>query len=125
LIAKDTISEVIANQLKVIHNEKPIERQINLPLKTNRVIVISGIRRCGKSTLIKQKYLNENNAMYINFEDPRLVGFDLNDFNRLESIFLEQNKKWLLLDEVQAIDKWELNYLLDIILYRKYPKLIF
>lgn len=108
MIAKDTISEVIANQLKVIHNEKPIERQINLPLKTNRVIVISGIRRCGKSTLIKQKYLNENNAMYINFEDPRLVGFDLNDFNRLESIFLEQNKKWLLLDEVQAIDKWEL-----------------
>lgn len=108
MIAKDTISEVIANQLKVIHNEKPIERQIDLPLKTNRVIVISGIRRCGKSTLIKQKYLNENNAMYINFEDPRLVGFDLNDFNRLESIFLEQNKKWLLLDEVQAIDKWEL-----------------
>lgn len=108
MITKDTISEVIANQLKVIHNEKPIERQINLPLKTNRVIVISGIRRCGKSTLIKQKYLNENNAMYINFEDPRLVGFDLNDFNRLESIFLEQNKKWLLLDEVQAIDKWEL-----------------
>lgn len=108
MIAKDTISEVIANQLKVIHNEKPIERQINLPLKTNRVIVISGIRRCGKSTLIKQKYLNENNAMYINFEDPRLVGFDLNDFNRLESMFLEQNKKWLLLDEVQAIDKWEL-----------------
>lgn len=108
MIAKDTISEVIANQLKVIHNEKPIERQIDLPLKTNRVIVISGIRRCGKSTLIKQKYLNENNAMYINFEDPRLVGFDLNDFNRLESIFLEQNKKWLLLDEVQVIDKWEL-----------------
>jgi hypothetical protein len=108
MIAKDTISEVIANQLKVIHNEKPIERQIDLPLKTNRVIVVSGIRRCGKSTLIKQKYLNENNAMYINFEDPRLVGFDLNDFNRLESIFLEQNKKWLLLDEVQAIDKWEL-----------------
>lgn len=108
MIAKDTISEVIANQLKVIHNEKPIERQIDLPLKTNRVIVISGIRRCGKSTLIKQKYLNENNAMYINFEDPRLVGFDLNDFNRLESMFLEQNKKWLLLDEVQAIDKWEL-----------------
>lgn len=108
MIAKDTISEVIANQLKVIYNEKPIERQIDLPLKTNRVIVISGIRRCGKSTLIKQKYLNENNAMYINFEDPRLVGFDLNDFNRLESIFLEQNKKWLLLDEVQAIDKWEL-----------------
>ena len=108
MIAKDTISEVIANQLKVIHNEKPIERQIDLPLKTNRVIVISGIRRCGKSTLIKQKYLSENNAMYINFEDPRLVGFDLNDFNRLESIFLEQNKKWLLLDEVQVIDKWEL-----------------
>lgn len=108
MIAKDTISEVIANQLKVFNNEKPIERQIELPIKSNRVLVISGIRRCGKSTLIKQKYLDENNAIYINFEDPRLVGFDLNDFNRLESIFFEQNKKWLLLDEVQVIDKWEL-----------------
>ncbi len=108
MLTKDTIIEVMANQLKVFYNEKPIERQIELPSKTNRVLVISGIRRCGKSTLVKQKYLDENNALYINFEDPRLVGFDLNDFNRLESILSEQDKRWLLLDEVQVIDKWEL-----------------
>lgn len=90
------------------YNDKPIERLIELPIKINRVLVISGIRRCGKSTLIKQKYLDEDNALYINFEDPRLVGFDINDFNRLESILSEQNKEWLLLDEVQVIAKWEL-----------------
>jgi len=108
MIAKDTLQEVVANQLKAFNNEKPIGRQLELPLQTNRILVISGIRRCGKSTLIKQKYLEENNALYINFEDPRLVGFDINDFNRLESILFEQNKKWLLFDEVQVIDKWEL-----------------
>ncbi|HPR30956.1 MAG TPA: ATP-binding protein [Prolixibacteraceae bacterium] len=108
MIAKDTISEVISNQIEVFFKDKPIEREIELPSETNRVIVISGIRRCGKSTLIKQKYLNENNALCINFEDPRLVGFDLNDFSRLENILTEQNKKWILLDEVQVIDKWEL-----------------
>lgn len=108
MIAKDTIHEVISNQTDVFFKEKPIERLIELPSKTNRIIVISGIRRCGKSTLIKQKYLNENNAIYINFEDPRLVGFDLNDFGRLENLLKEQNKECLLLDEVQVIDQWEI-----------------
>ncbi len=108
MIAKDTIHEVISNQTDVFFKEKPIERLIELPSKTNRIIVISGIRRCGKSTLLKQKFLNENNALYINFEDPRLVGFDLNDFGRLENILTEQNKECLLLDEVQVIEKWEL-----------------
>jgi len=108
MIAKDSIHEVISNQTDVFFKEKPIERQIELPSKTNRIIVISGIRRCGKSTLIKQKYLNENNAIYINFEDPRLVGFDLNDFGRLENLLKEQNKECLLLDEVQVIDQWEI-----------------
>ncbi|MCF8359337.1 MAG: ATP-binding protein [Prolixibacteraceae bacterium] len=108
MITKETIRDVIADQLKTFHKGKTVEREIVLPEKTNRIIVISGIRRCGKSTLIKQKYLKQDNALYINFEDPRLVGFDLNDFGRLEDILNKENKEWLLLDEIQVVDKWEL-----------------
>ena len=40
-------------------------------------MIISCVRRCGKSTLIRQKFLKNKTALYINFEDPRLVNFSL------------------------------------------------
>lgn len=108
MITKETIRDVIADQLKTFHEGKTVEREIVLPEKTNRIIVISGIRRCGKSTLMKQKYLGKEDALYINFEDPRLVSFELSDFTRLEEILIEQGKQWLLFDEIQVVDRWEL-----------------
>jgi predicted AAA+ superfamily ATPase len=41
-------------------------------LKTKKVSVITGIRRCGKSTLLKQISKNYEKFFYLNFEDERL-----------------------------------------------------
>jgi uncharacterized protein len=108
MISKQVLSEIIKNQLESILKKQWIERDKEIPLKTKKIVIVSGVRRCGKSTLIQQKLLITGNALYLNFEDPRLINFTLDDFQRLESIAEETGKTLLLLDEIQNIDKWEL-----------------
>ena len=79
-----------------------------LPDITSHALIVSGIRRCGKSTLmyqlLKEKYPD---AHYVNFEDTRLYDFEPSDFNRLDSITSNSNSKVLLFDEIQIIERWE------------------
>ena len=74
-------------------------------------VVVSGIRRCGKSTLLRQ-VLNQHykTGVYsLNFEDERLMDFTSEDFNSLYEIFLELygEKKVFFFDEIQNVPKWE------------------
>ena len=108
MISKLTLSEIIEDQKNSYRYKQSVERELEIPADSGRIFIISGVRRCGKSTLIRQKFINNEAALYINFEDPRLVHFELADFNRLEEIAADQGKTHLLLDEVQNIDKWEL-----------------
>jgi predicted AAA+ superfamily ATPase len=74
--------------------------------------VVTGIRRCGKSTLFElyQNYLKENNVkseqiIYINFEDIKFE--ELIDYKKLYSYILEkrdENKMtYIFLDEIQNV----------------------
>ena len=78
--------------------------------------VISGIRRCGKSTLLKQfqNYLNDNGVakeqiISINFED--LAFEDLLDYRSLyqyvKSHLLPDKKMYVFLDEIQKVASFE------------------
>ena len=81
----------------------------SIRLDTGFVLIISGIRRCGKSTLVSQLIKEKlNNSCYFNFEDPRLTGFDLKDFQKLEEIFSEESPdSWYVFDEIQNVPGWE------------------
>lgn len=107
MISKLILSEIIDDQLDSIFKKKWIERDKQIPLRTKMIVMVSGVRRCGKSTYIQQKLLKSGKALYLNFEDPRLINFTLDDFFKLEDIAKEAGKSLLLLDEVQNIDKWE------------------
>lgn len=75
---------------------------------TTHALIVSGIRRCGKSTLLQQVNKTfSGNSVYLNFEDPRLAGFDLSDFNRLHEITVKEGTLAYFFDEIQNIDKWE------------------
>lgn len=84
-----------------------ISKHIPLP----HAIVISGIRRCGKSTLLNQiiNKFYKKGAYYFNFEDERLVDFGVEDFNILYEILLELygERKIFFFDEIQNVPKWE------------------
>ena len=73
-------------------------------------IVLSGIRRCGKSTLLFQMLQKYQSINYLNFEDPRLVNFELSDFEKVEKIFYNEKQKSdiFFFDEIQNVDKWEM-----------------
>ncbi len=74
----------------------------------SHAFIISGIRRCGKSTLLQQINRSiEGDSIYLNFEDPRLSGFDLEDFNRLHEIAQQRKIHVYFLDEVQVVHAWE------------------
>jgi len=84
-----------------------LEDTINAP----QVLVITGLRRVGKSTLLAQianKYLKEG-FYFVNFEDERLLNFQVSDFDLLHEtlISLFGEKKTFLFDEIQNVPEWE------------------
>lgn len=88
-----------------------------LKFKNKNIIkVITGIRRCGKSSLLKlfSNHLidigvEEKNIIFINFES---MAYDfIDDYKKLNSYIKEKivldKKNYILLDEVQLVEKWE------------------
>jgi predicted AAA+ superfamily ATPase len=86
---------------------------------TREIMVITGARRTGKSTVILQ-YLKDRidagipkeNILIVNFEDPRFRDLDLELLNRIYEIYLTEvettsGEQYVVLDEVQVIDGWE------------------
>lgn len=84
--------------------------EINLKNIASHALIITGIRRCGKSTLMHQmiKKTAEDKSLYVNFESPFLYNFSMNDFSRLDNIIQKTGANWLFFDEIQTIEKWEL-----------------
>ncbi len=102
---------------KLLKKESGIEREalkiIEKKMRLPHVIVITGLRRCGKSTLLRQiikNFCKDEDFYYITFEDERLLNFPANEFNRiyLALLHLYGKKKTFLIDEIQNIDKFEL-----------------
>lgn len=93
-----------------------IEKKLGIPrdiqfskwLFHKQIIVISGIRRCGKSTLLRQFADQIDDFHYLNFDDERLFGFEVQDFENLMLCFHKRSgTKTILLDEIQNIPGWE------------------
>ncbi len=84
-----------------------VEKATPLP----HALVISGLRRVGKSTLLAQlaHRLGEDKFYYLNLEDDRFLGFQANDANDLYQSLLEVfgERKVFLIDEIQNIPGWE------------------
>jgi len=106
-----TLKQIIIEQKEVFEKDRKIIDRV-IPeniLKSNKIIVITGVRRSGKSTLLRQisKYYEKYN--YINFEDDRLLEFTFKDFDALFQAFLElnQNANAFFFDEIQEIFGWE------------------
>lgn len=97
-----------------------IDREIDIDLSINKVIVIAGVRRAGKTyelfniikSLIKSGIPREN-MLYINFEDERFVGLDENDFDFIMDTFSSltrvngSHRVYLFFDEIQNANNWD------------------
>lgn len=72
-------------------------------------MVLTGIRRCGKSTLLAQILNRAQPAAFITFEDTRLFQLEVQDFSTLLSALDEvcPANAAVGLDEVQELSEWQ------------------
>lgn len=76
-------------------------------LSASHILIITGIRRCGKSTMMHQLMQEVSDRVFFNFEDPRIFGFDVADFPKLNEV-LGEDKQHYFFDEIQNVSQWEL-----------------
>ena len=105
----------IYHRIKIMINRDMYLNKLLAYKDTEFIKVITGIRRCGKSSLLKlfmEKILEEDkkaNIIYMNFES-----FEFDDiinykdmYNKISKQINKKNKNYILLDEVQRVEKWE------------------
>ena len=110
---KDLLKQIILEQQEILHaqNKRYVQRYIaDEWLQTSEILIISGIRRCGKSVLMQQirDRLVEKD-FFFNFDDERLANFKLDDFQKLQECFVELfgEQHTYYFDEIQNIEGWE------------------
>ena len=115
MIQKDVLRQVVTRQkaelfpkMEIVQRE--ILDEILKWFKDERIIVLTGIRRCGKSTLLKQIMQKKTGWCYINFEDERMLDFKAQDFETLNEVLVEIYGPLSIyfFDEIQNIEKFEI-----------------
>ncbi|EQB67633.1 MAG: hypothetical protein AMDU2_EPLC00005G0469 [Thermoplasmatales archaeon E-plasma] len=113
MILKETLRKIVVDQktdLEFFEYGTEREGLGSIPLELPHAVIISGIRRSGKSTLLHQILKKLPNYYYLNFEDTRLINFESGDFEKLDEVFHTEYgpSEFYLLDEIQNVKGWEI-----------------
>lgn len=116
-ISPDLLKRIILDQRAdqrwpKVYIPRTVESQLERLGRNKEIIVLLGIRRCGKSVLLEhvRRIHKTENDYYFNFEDERLVDFGIEDFEALHQtlISLYGIQHTFYFDEIQNIPRWEL-----------------
>jgi predicted AAA+ superfamily ATPase len=117
---KKEIFKILIKEFEEFKIDKVFKRKLSIPLNTNKIITISGPRRCGKTFYFYQlinKFRNKypiERIVYINFEDDRILPLNFKELDLLIEAYFELYPEikdkdfFLFLDEIQNIDNWEI-----------------
>lgn len=110
-------------------------RNTQLPLDGNRIVTVTGIRRCGKSSLLGltinhllEKGVPRERILYVGFDDERFLSMSSENFDELLQAYREMYPEtplkdvYMFFDEIQLINGWEL-FVLRV--YKNYCRHIF
>ena len=131
---RDTFQSIID-----LHQEElPLDlrdRNTHIPLDGNRIVTITGIRRCGKSSLLGlainrllERGVPRERILYVGFDDERFLSMAPENFDELLQAYREMYPEtplkdvYMFFDEIQLIEGWEL-FVLRV--YKNYCKHIF
>lgn len=110
------LKEIVLDQRAVFERKRPgTERdalaEVGRHLGKPHALTLAGVRRCGKSTLLRQIAARHfaSGYHYCHFEDERLLGFQARDFALLFEVLIEcfGEQPVMLLDEIQNAPGWE------------------
>lgn len=110
MVSREILLHVVYEQYTV-QKRNNIARQIDAKLlNTPEILVITGVRRCGKSTLLQQiRQQSSEKDYFINFDDERLINFTVDDFQTLDELFHTEfgEQHTYYFDEIQNVKGWE------------------
>jgi len=108
---RDTILAVFKDQRAPEAPAPEVKRTLaeRLPPRSTQALVLTGVRRCGKSILQAQLMRRGRAAFYCNLEDTRLFGLAPEDFPTVLAVIeeLADRKAAVFLDEVQEVPEWQ------------------
>jgi len=111
---KERLKTIIVEQGREVSKRKFVQRErlaaIRSSLQDGFVKVFVGIRRTGKSSLLEMvRRENAQKDFYLNFDDERLIGFAVEDFELLVECFIELfgEQDLFYFDEIQNVLGWE------------------
>lgn len=106
---KKDINNVLLSQKEYFKGTQSIvDRQLQRNIRPTQgfITIITGVRRAGKSTLLKSIISQSTKkSQYLHFDDPRLLNFKIDDFYALEEIC--GNSVSYYFDELHQISSWE------------------
>lgn len=111
------------------------ERSLQLPLNKQRIVTVTGVRRCGKSSLLHLTInrllasgVDKEQILYIGFDDERLANMDVSDFDEILQAYRLMypdrplSSVYMFFDEIQIVKGWEL-FVLRV--YKNYCKNVY
>ena len=111
------------------------EREWELPIQNSRIVTVTGIRRCGKSSLLGlavnkllQAGVSNERILFVGFDDERLIGLKAEHLDEILQSYREMyptihlKDVYMFFDEIQLVEGWEL-FVLRV--YKNYCKNIF
>ncbi len=111
------------------------ERSLQLPLNKQRIVTVTGVRRCGKSSLqhltinrLLASGVDKEQILYIGFDDERLANMDVSDSDEILQAYRLMypdrplSSVYMFFDEIQIVKGWEL-FVLRV--YKSYCKNVY
>lgn len=111
MLLRSTLEAVLRAPVLPAPPEPEVSRGLSpaLVLRPSHATVLTGVRRCGKSTLQAQLMRRIGGSIYASFEDTRLFGFGPDDFPAFLDVVrdLAEPGAAVFLDEVQEAPDWQ------------------
>jgi predicted AAA+ superfamily ATPase len=118
-VQKEALKYILAfNTARPLPEAAP--RTLQLPLDTEKITTLIGIRRSGKTYLLYEtmrrleaRGVDRRQMLYLNFEDDRLLPIKSRELDLIMQAHAElypefaQRKKYIFFDEVQNAPRWE------------------
>ncbi len=117
------LRQIFQSLIALHHNELPyrlLPRQVTLPVDREEIVTVTGVRRCGKSSILGlaanallEKGVRKEQILMVNFDDERFYLMKADQLDEVLQAYREMFPQqalqdvYMFFDEIQLIEGWE------------------
>lgn len=132
------LKSVFQSIIRLHQRELPFnltQRELELPIDNKRIVTVTGVRRCGKSSMLGlvinkliERGVKREQILYIGFDDERFMSISHENLDEILQAYRELypehplSSVYMFFDEIQLVTGWEL-FVLRV--YKNYCKNIY